>query len=49
MLDTLLKIAPYLMNLVSGIILAAATHTINKARVEREAERRRADYDNHKH
>lgn len=43
MLDTLLNIAPYLMNLISGIILAAATYTINKARAEREAERRRLE------
>lgn len=43
MLETLLKIAPYLMQLISGIILAAATHTINKARAEREAERRRLE------
>ena len=43
MLDTLLNIAPYLMNLISGIILAAATYTINKARLERETERKRLE------
>lgn len=34
MIDTLLKIAPYLMNLISGIILAATTYTINKTEME---------------
>lgn len=43
MLETLLKIAPYLMNLISGIVLAAATYTINKARLERETERKRLE------
>lgn len=42
-MDVILKVLPYFVNILSGIILACATHTINKARQEREAERHREE------
>ena len=36
----ILQILPYAINLLSGILLACATYTINKARKSREEERR---------
>ena len=38
-METFLKILPYIVNIISGILLACATYTINKARQEREKTR----------
>ena len=38
-MDIFLKVLPYAVNLLSGILLACATYTINKARTDREQER----------
>lgn len=35
-MDIVLKILPYFINIISGVILAACTYTLNKARTERE-------------
>lgn len=37
--EILMKALPYVLNLISGIVLAVCTSTLNKARKEREAER----------
>ena len=42
-MDIFLKILPYAVNLLSGILLACATYTINKARKGHEEERRKAE------
>lgn len=41
--DTFLKILPYAVNLLSGILLACATYTINKARKNHEEEKEEAE------
>lgn len=43
MLQNILKILPYLINLLSGILLACATYTINKARGEREKAKKKEE------
>lgn len=40
-MDIFLKILPYAVNLLSGILLACATYTINKARKNHEEDRRK--------
>lgn len=45
-MDIFLKVLPYLVNLLSGIILACATYTINKARTEHEQGRHKEEEDN---
>ena len=42
-MDTFLKILPYLVNLLSGLLLACATYTINKARKSHEEEKEEAE------
>jgi len=42
-MEIFLRILPYAVNILSGIILACATYTINKARAERTAERQREE------
>ena len=42
-METFLKILPYIVNIISGILLACATYTINKARQEREKTRQREE------
>lgn len=39
----ILQILPYAINLLSGILLACATYTINKARKSREEERKKEE------
>ena len=38
-MEILLKALPYVVNLLSGVILAICTYTLNKARTDREKER----------
>ena len=40
-MDIFLKLLPYLVNIASGVILACATYTINKARKSHEDERQK--------
>lgn len=40
MTEKILIVLPYLLNLLSGVLLALATYTMNKARAEREAIKR---------
>ena len=42
-MELLLKVLPYAINLLSGILLACATYTINKARKSREEERQKEE------
>lgn len=42
-MDVFLKILPYLINLLSGILLACATYTINKARKGHEEAQHEAE------
>ena len=42
-MDVFLKILPYAVNLLSGILLACATYTINKARKGHEEEKEEAE------
>lgn len=42
-MDIFLKILPYAVNLLSGILLACATYTINKARKGHEEEKETAE------
>lgn len=42
-MDIFLKILPYAVNLLSGVLLACATYTINKARKTHEDERQKAE------
>ena len=42
-MDIFLKVLPYLVNLLSGIILACATYTINKARKGHEDAQAKAE------
>ena len=37
-MDIILKILPYALNLLSGVLLGCATYTINKARTARDTE-----------
>ena len=38
-MDVILKVLPYALNLLSGILLGCATYTINKARSTRDADK----------
>ena len=42
-MDIVLKVLPYLVNILSGIILACATYTINKARKGHEDAQAKAE------
>lgn len=39
-MEIFIKLLPYVVNIVSGLILAACTYTLNKTRTEREKERK---------